>query len=323
MSHIRVAVIRGGASPLYDASLKTGAAVLAHLAEHRYQPIDVLIDKGGAWHAGGLPISPEKLAWMADVAFNALHGEGADDGEVNRFLSSFGVKATGAKSLGGAVTFNKVKAKERLKELGIKTPRGSHILDLRRTDAHAIAGRIFREIAPPWIIKPVKGGHGLHAYRVDTFPELVSALEYFSRVSEEAIVEEFVTGREIVFGGIEGFRGKDHYPLIPLSVKRPKGIWHLDEWHESHYEPAHHNEVGAEIRSQIDEYNAKIRNEFAPGDYYTVDAIIGPRGLTVLEVNSQPALHEHAPFPAKLKAVGATMPEFLDHVISSALGRKQ
>ena len=59
--------MRGGPSPEYEISLKTGSAILANLPEE-YEPIDIFISKDGAWHAGGLEKNPYKILKTIDVA---------------------------------------------------------------------------------------------------------------------------------------------------------------------------------------------------------------------------------------------------------------
>ena len=73
---IRVGILRGGTGKYYAASLQRGGDILAHLHEnlfHKYKLIDILIDKEGAWHAGGVPISPTDLIDKVDIVWNASH----------------------------------------------------------------------------------------------------------------------------------------------------------------------------------------------------------------------------------------------------------
>src|SRR5690606_7971615 len=60
MARMRVGVLRGGNSPLYSLSLKTGGAVLQALSPERYEVRDILIDTSGKWHVRGLPVHPAR-----------------------------------------------------------------------------------------------------------------------------------------------------------------------------------------------------------------------------------------------------------------------
>jgi D-alanine-D-alanine ligase-like ATP-grasp enzyme len=57
---IKVGVLRGGPSPEYEVSLKTGANILANLGEE-YEPTDILISKDGVWHERGVERKPENV----------------------------------------------------------------------------------------------------------------------------------------------------------------------------------------------------------------------------------------------------------------------
>ena len=53
--------------------------------------------------------------------------------------------------------------------------------------------------------------------------------------------------------------------------------------------------------------------------YSRSDFIISEKGIYFLEVNTLPGLTEDSLIPKSLEAVGSSLPEFLDHVISLAI----
>ena len=101
MAQTVVGIIRGGISGEYDVSLKTGGAVLRHLPSH-YTPVDILIDKKGVWHRGGIAHAPEKALSHVDVVFNALHGYYGEDGKLQKFLDHLQVPYTGSGAIPSA-----------------------------------------------------------------------------------------------------------------------------------------------------------------------------------------------------------------------------
>jgi D-alanine-D-alanine ligase len=57
--------------------------------------------------------------------------------------------------------------------------------------------------------------------------------------------------------------------------------------------------------------------------YSRSDFIVTPkRGIYFLETNTLPGLTSESLLPKSLYAVGATLPEFLDHIITLALERR-
>src|SRR3989338_5863250 len=95
-SRIKVAVLRGGPSPLYDISLKTGAHVLKLLesSPDKYEPLDIFISKEGEWHTRGVGKEPHKALAYSDLVFNALHGAYGEDGQVQQLLDSMNIPYT-------------------------------------------------------------------------------------------------------------------------------------------------------------------------------------------------------------------------------------
>ena len=52
-SSLRIGVIRGGVSPEYESSLKSGANVLKDLSE-THKLLDIFISQDGIWHMQGM-----------------------------------------------------------------------------------------------------------------------------------------------------------------------------------------------------------------------------------------------------------------------------
>src|SRR3989338_8264248 len=117
-----VGVLRGGPSNEHEVSLKTGAAVLANLAEERFIARDIYIDKSGQWHERGRPIQPERTLRQLDVVLIALHGAYGENGEVQRLLERFSVPYAGSDSFGSYLAMHKVMSKVHAKEAGLLTP---------------------------------------------------------------------------------------------------------------------------------------------------------------------------------------------------------
>ncbi|MDE2188697.1 MAG: hypothetical protein KGJ35_03140, partial [Patescibacteria group bacterium] len=162
----RVGVIRGGPSSEYEISLQTGSAVLNVLDNERYEPVDIVISKEGLWHINGLVHEPHQALRKVDVVFNALHGNYGEDGKLQHLLETHNIPFTGSGSLVSAITMNKVLAKDRLRESGLKVP--AHIvverapLEEALTNGEDAVAHIYHlahsKFAPPYVVKPVSGG---------------------------------------------------------------------------------------------------------------------------------------------------------------------
>ncbi len=334
----KVGVLRGGPSQEYDISLTTGKHILSLLKKEplceEYEPVDIFVDRDSVWHIGGAPVSPEEAVSKVDVLFNAMHGAYGGDGRVQGILDSFAKPYTGTKALGSAMALNKALAKEHFKTLGIKSPYYKEIKVQVDEDVTPIALNLFKSFPMPVIVKPRSSGSSLGISIAHNFDELMRALEHTRGFSEEIVVEEYLTGKEIISGFIEDFRGKELYNMVPVQVKhtkdadRGKGkgeVGHFD-WASKH-SGIYNYEAPAMITDEekgiIEGAVRSIKEHFNLRHYGTFDFMIHPkRGVYLLEVNTQPSLQEEATLFKSLGSVGVKAHEFLGHILKLAMGKK-
>lgn len=406
-SLINVGVLRGGPTSEYDVSLRTGQHILNLLNKeplsNSYKGIDILIDRDGVWHIDGAPISPELAVRKVDVMFNATKG-GFEKGQpLQRILESFSMPFVGTNTFGAAVAGNKRMAKEHFKTHGIKTPYFKELNLAPEHDLHPIAVDLFRSFPMPVVVKPVGQGSSLGVSFASNFDELLKALDHARGFSNEVLVEEYLTGKEIISGFIDDFRGQDLYHLFPVEVRphtetnvpaatienvgtnidgTPREVLSdvvadaqsadvtVDDLSEGEKEMVagindKNMETPAPVASNVDDVSIspkkpkhsifnwvakhaglydhispanltgtekqiiqdamkKIRDTLGLRHFATADFIVHPkRGVYLLEINTDPSLHEHAPIYKALDAAGVKHHEFLDHILKLALGGKK
>lgn len=409
MSLINVGVVRGGPTDEYDVSLKTGQHILNMLKmeplSKAYKGIDVLIDKQGVWHVDGMPATPEQVLRTIDVVFNATKGN-FDKGEpLHRVLESFAMPFVGTKGFASTMTKNKPLSKKHFKEQGIKTPYFRELNLSQDQDLHPVAVDVFRNFPMPVIVKPVGKGSSLGVSFASNFNELVEALEHARGFSDEVLVEEYLTGKEIISGFIDDFRGQNLYHMFPVEVKphattqeshigssieglmsqngleifdgvkpslsdieadektvetsiedlspeeqeiarkntvsqesefgvesiplfapkKPKhSIFNWIAKHAGLYDHSSPANITSDEKKIIEDAVAKVRETLGLRHFATADFIVHPkRGVYLLEVNTDPSLHEHSPVYKALDAGGIKHHEFLDHILRLALQSKK
>src|SRR3989344_3949429 len=187
----RVGVLRGGPSPEYEVSLNTGKTILANLPDE-YEPLDILISKGGLWHIGGLEKSPYDVLKGVDVVFNAMHGAYGEDGTVQKLFEDFGIPHVGSGSLSSALGMNKVMSKNILNNHGLKTP---HHIIIQKSEDSSITKKMMNMVNEglplPIIIKPVSSGSSLGVSFVDKIGDIKNALKESFKHSPKLLVEEY------------------------------------------------------------------------------------------------------------------------------------
>jgi D-alanine-D-alanine ligase len=332
MSHIKVGVLRGGEGDGYDISMSMGARVIDMLKREpycrEYQPVDIIIDKAGVWHIGGFPVLAEKAMRHIDVVFNAMHGTYGGDGRVQHILETFHMPFTGSTAAGTMMAKDKKLTRDTLKRAGIKTPYARDLHMDIADEVEPIAHDLFKTFPMPVVVKPRHANDSTGVSVARNFDELVKAIDHARVFSPDIVVEEYITGKEIISGFIEGFRDQDHYPLIPVEVKplskldRHTRIFNYSDKISGNYDHTVPADLSHDEKMQIADIVKTAKEAFAMRHMGTVDFIVSPRrGVYVLEVNTHPHLHDHAPFLKSLHAVGSGEEELVAHLIRLALGR--
>jgi len=323
MAKIRVGVLRGGPSTEYDVSLKTGGSVLAHLPREKYQPHDILLTREGSWHIDGLPTHPARLVHTVDVIFNALHGTFGEDGGVQRVLDGVKIPYTGSRAYASAIAMNKEVAKEHFASAGLKVPR--HIT-VRDGDAeYLVVEKIFRTMAPPWVVKPLDNGSSVGVRVVRTMPDLGDALREAFTISKTALVEEYIRGKEATCGVVEGYRGQEVYALFPVEIIPPttKSFFDYEAKYSGISRELCPGRFSGREKEVLQNMAVVAHKSLGLSHYSRSDFMLHPtRGIFILETNNLPGLTQESLLPKSLAAVGAPYDHFLDHIITLALNRK-
>jgi len=267
----RVAVVMGGICGERDVSLRTGACVVAHLAD-RYRVKPVEIHRDGAWSVPrgfvGDELAASRDEWFRGerqsaldalgrlrsdgvvALVNALHGPGGEDGTIQGLWRNAGFAFTGPDVAPAAVTMDKRLTKLVLRGSGIPTPigfefpvgRGTERLEWPRW-AEARAA----EVEFPWIVKPICLGSSVG---VERFANVDEFLARAREVGDElwrprpelagsgSIVERVVQGRELTCGVLEA----DGPPraLAPIEI-RPRRSAFFD--YDAKYTPGASEEI--------------------------------------------------------------------------------
>lgn len=354
---LRIAVLLGGANSERYASLSTGTAIARALrwvghavaaVDSAQAPLAVDRDPDHAFTTAEVaeadvpesPISPtvatppdlEALAKVraqqedgvlvpgvlevlrsADVVFVTVFGDEGELGRTQRVLEKHGIAYTGPTPDVCALTFDKARSKEAVAAYGIDTPawhvvRRDHIED----DLADLA------VPGPWIVKPRFGGSTIGLTKVADPAELPAACELASRENPDALIEEFVAGRDLTIACI----GERVFSVVePLSD--------ADVFtYEAKYTPGEsRKECPADLS---DEDTARVRRITGEVNQALgllestsrVDFRLAPDGrLVFLETNPLPGMTPRSSFPLSASVSGVSFPELCEEIVVRALHR--
>jgi D-alanine-D-alanine ligase len=320
MAKTCVGVLRGGPSSEYEVSLKTGQTVLSALPAEKYDVRDIFIDKHGAWHVRGRPVEPARAIEQVDVVFNGLHGSYGEDGTVQRLLSTFGVPYTGSDALGSAIGMNKPLAKSRVSGLSFRCA-PHRVLD-REVMEGAAQSELWRTFPQPSVVKPASGGSSVATSVVRSYSELVSAIAHAFDQGDQVLIEQYLRGREATVAVAEGFRGEDVYAFPVIEIIPNSGtFFDYDNKYNGGAREVCPAPFPYETAQALMTAAREVHRALGLRDYSRSDFIIQKDGIYFLEVNTLPGLTPASLVPKSVEAVGATLPQFLDHLVMRALAR--
>ena len=133
------------------------------------------------------------------MVFVALHGGDGEDGTVQELLEALGLRYTGSRPAACVRSWDKVLAKELLREAGVPTPDDlvfseSAVKELGAADALDV---VEERLGFPVVVKPACQGSALGVRFAASAAEVPGALIAAFSYSEKVLVERYVDGREL------------------------------------------------------------------------------------------------------------------------------
>jgi D-alanine-D-alanine ligase len=201
----RIGVLMGGTSSEREVSIRTGRAVLRALEEAGRDAVPIVID-----HAADAVRAIEQA--RIGVAFLALHGRLGEDGCIQGLLELLGIPYTGSGVMASALAMDKLKSKELFRLHNVPTPPYYSIEKANAADLEDLHG----SFGFPVIAKPRREGSSIGVSKATSLPELGAALERAFAHDDSALVERFISARE-VHVGLLGGRVLGAVEVVPKS----------------------------------------------------------------------------------------------------------
>jgi len=350
---LRVALLFGGRSAEHDVSVISAGNVFRALDPARYDTVLIGITRSGVWllsslndgafpaavpksgprvalvpgGAGQLAILSETdaaapdLSRSVDVVFPVLHGPFGEDGTVQGAAEIAGVPYVGSGVLGSAAAMDKDVAKRLMRDSGLPIAR---FLSFAQGDAPSLDA-VAAELGRPVFVKPARLGSSVGISKAGTREEFVKAIAEAFRHDRKILVEEYVRGREIECGVLEGEDGS-------LTASPPGEIVPSNRHGFYTYEAKYIDEEGAAIKVPADlapDVSDKVRKlsieafrALGCEGLARVDFFLREDGsLVINEVNTLPGFTNISMYPKVMEALGISYAELVDRLIRHALAR--
>ncbi|MBV9278368.1 MAG: D-alanine--D-alanine ligase [Candidatus Eremiobacteraeota bacterium] len=302
----RVAVVMGGPSWEREISIASGSEVMRALQDLGYEAKSLDYDARFV----------ESIAKIApDVVFNALHGPGGEDGQIQGVLDWLGIPYTGSALRASAVSMDKHLTKKLLSAEGLPTPVWD-LFDLSGGTLPLLPGALDL----PLVIKPRYEGSSAGVSIVRSHDQWSGAMIETAKEFPEVIAEEFVPGREFSCG-ILGEEALPIAEIIPTHDEfynfnakyRPGGSRHLI--------PA---PIDDDLTARLQMLALSVHRMIGLRDYSRTDFIVTDEGRPfVLEINALPGFTPTSVVPDECRAIGMSFENLVERLIEFAMQRSE
>jgi D-alanine-D-alanine ligase len=302
-----VAVLYGGISAEREVSLTSGKKVIAALREAGYDVVPVEV--GTDLRAVIAALEPRP-----DAVFNALHGRFGEDGAIQGVLDWLGIPYTHSGVRASALAMDKAAAKAVFAAAGLPVARG-RVVDIAELE-HA------DPLPLPYVVKPVNEGSSVGVEIMRAGGNRRAAVVAGWKFGAQAMVEEFVPGRELTVG-VMG----DRALAVTEIVAQANNFYDYEskyaEGGSRHVVPAaiHPDITVQALDVALAAHRALGCRGATRADFRYDDTAGEPGRLVLLEVNTQPGLTPTSLLPEQAAHLGVSFPQLCAWMVEHAACR--
>ncbi len=340
---MKIAIMAGGISPERNVSLASGLAVMEALSNFDYElcfvdpalGADCLIELNKVEaHKEEMPTDEalnlfKPSAYIdcvmsdalndVDLVFLALHGKYGEDGYIQSLLELRDIKYTGSRRVSSALAMDKNLSKRIFESARIMTPAWMTLTE-QHADQHEILNEVINYLGKELVVKPNDQGStvGVTILMHAGDRELGEAVKKASRYSDLVVVEQYIPGREITVGVLDGMA----LPIVEIVT------------HEGYYDYEHKYTSGTTDYICPADFDENME-EFIQGMAVLAHDVLGCSGATrvdfrvdddgqvfCLELNTIPGLTSLSLLPTAAKEKGANFNFLCYLMVKSATSKK-
>lgn len=300
----KIAVVMGGTSAEREISIQTGTGVMRALSDLGYEARS--LDYNERFIDAIRDLSP-------DLVFNALHGPGGEDGQIQGVLEHLGIPYTGSGLEAAALAMDKHLTKKLCAAEGLPTAAWD-LFDLTGGTLPLLPG----SLDLPLVIKPRFEGSSSGVNIVRTHEQWSDAMIEAAQRYDEIMAEEFLPGREFTCGVL----GEEALPVVEIVANRGEFYTYEAKYGaggSTHIVPA---KIDEDLSARIQMLALSTHRLIGLRDYSRTDFIVTKEGRPyILEINTLPGLTPTSLLPDACNAVGISYDALIERLVGYALGR--
>ncbi|MEZ4858900.1 MAG: D-alanine--D-alanine ligase [Flavobacteriaceae bacterium] len=323
MEKKRVAVAMGGYSSEFEISLQSGSVVCEFINPEKYEIFPIHILKEGWFYIattgtkypvnkGDFSFSEGTKTIVPDVVFNTIHGTPGEDGYMASYWELLGIPHTSTGFYQAALSFNKRDCLSVLKNFGIKCANSYYVN--KGDDINIV--EIVKIVGLPCFVKPNRSGSSFGVSKVNTFEEMMPALEKAFTEDSEIIIETALVGTEVSVGVYKN--GVELVVLAPTEIVSENDFFDYEAKYLGKSQEITPARISEEETLTVQTEAKKIYHLLNMRGITRTDFIIQEGIPYFIETNTTPGLSKESIVPKQVRDAGMTLGEFFEILIEAA-----
>ncbi|MEG1405749.1 MAG: D-alanine--D-alanine ligase [Alistipes sp.] len=323
MKQLKIALLAGGDSSEREIALQSAAQIEAALDHNKYDI--TLVDlhhrdwhhttaDGRQWQVdkNDFSITIDGTKKSFDYALIIIHGTPGENGMLQGYLDMMRVPYSSCSMTSTVVTFDKISTKRAVAGRGINLAREIFIHQGDTIDPEIIV----RTLGLPLFVKPNASGSSFGVTKVKCAEAICAAVEQAFTESQEVLIEECITGREMACGVmIAG--GKEYIFPVTEIVSKTEFFDYEAKYTAGSSEEITPAEITPEVQSELNRMSIEAYKACRCSGIVRVDFIVTDDGHPyMIEVNSIPGMSGGSIVPKQVRTMGMTLGELYDIIIA-------
>ena len=323
MSKLRIALLAGGNSSEREIALQSAAQIEQALDKTKYD-VKVIDIYHRDWFYTGedgsrypldkndFSLTVEGVRHEFDYALIIIHGTPGEDGRLQGYLDIMGIPYSSCSMVSSAITFDKESTKLAVAARGIRVAKEIFLHRGDRVDEEAIV----EQLGLPLFVKPNASGSSFGVTRVTDKEQIAAAVEEAFKESDDVLIEEFIAGREMGCGVLITREREYLFPITEIVSKKAFFDYEA-KYTEGMSEEITPADISPEVKEKLNRLTREAYKACRCRGVVRIDFIVMPDGEPCLiEVNSIPGMSGGSIVPKQAKAMGISLGELFDLVIS-------
>ena len=254
--------------------------------------------------------------------FLALHGGDGENGTVQTLLEQRQLAFTGSGARASADAFDKARAKALAGAHGARLA-AAHLLEPMSAaeGERALSGLLDEK--PRWVLKPVADGSSYGLIHLRERAQVPHAAAELAKLGLRYLAEEFIDGRELTVGVVDGASGPTALPVSEVRLVPGGAFDYAGKYLGKGTEELTPAPLDEAPRLQAQALAVLAHRAVGCAGYTRTDMILTADGPVFLEINTLPGLTKASFIPQQLACAGLDLAEFLRGQVAWARARAQ